>query len=365
MSRAVDVAAVLSGSATAPTPTVGGRRTDGLRMLYPGTVNGLVGDPEAGKTLVAAAFVADELAAGGSAYWIDLDWNGAYSTAARLLRFGVALEVLIDTSRFRLAIGEDEADVREIVEEVVSWRPTLTVLDSVGELVAMFGRSSNSADEYRAVNSLVMARCARAGTAVLVVDHHAKNGESRAFGAGGTVAKKSAIDGAYLGVKRVRTFVPGRGGVAEVRVLKDRHGALRAATSSDTTEPLVARFELREDGDGCEYRFAAPSEAVPEASSEKVERLVERLEALTVPPTTGTEAATILGGRKTDALAAFRAYVARRDGAGSGNRAEPAGNREPVQGREAVPEFPPLKGGTGNRRPGTQPHDDEQREATS
>src|SRR5690606_10139756 len=103
----IDAAALLDGDLQQPMPGVGSRRHgDGWQLLYENAVNVLVGDPEAGKSLLATAMVIDALYDGLNALWIDLDHNGAAATIARLRRFGLRDEILTDPARFRLAIPE-------------------------------------------------------------------------------------------------------------------------------------------------------------------------------------------------------------------------------------------------------------------
>lgn len=62
------------------------------------------------------------------------------------------------------------------------WRPAVAVVDSIGELLPLHGLNSNSADEFTVVHSNVLKPLAKAGTAVLAVDHLAKSADSRAHG---------------------------------------------------------------------------------------------------------------------------------------------------------------------------------------
>lgn len=71
----VDAALVLRAGYERPSPSRGAERADGLRLLYAAAVNGLVGDPETGKTLIATAMAAEGLARGESVLWIDVDHN--------------------------------------------------------------------------------------------------------------------------------------------------------------------------------------------------------------------------------------------------------------------------------------------------
>lgn len=273
--RYVDVASVLDGSLTSPATSVGGRRDDGTHLLYAGAVNGLVGPPESGKTIIATAMSADQLFAGGSVLWLDLDHNGPRSTVARFRQFGVGGDVLADLARFRLAIPEDADEVLGFVHDAAAWAPTMVVVDSIGELLPMFGANSNDADDFTHVNRQVMAALAGYGCAVLTLDHETKSAQANRYGATGTGAKKRTVDGAYLRVSCVTPFVPGYGGSASLTIVKDRHGHLRTAAPRGHSEPMAAMFELTAHESATSWAFRCPTPTIgTPAESDDVQRLL-------------------------------------------------------------------------------------------
>lgn len=326
----VNVAAVLSGEFKAPQTTVGGRRSDQIPLLYAGAVNVLLGDPEAGKTLVAGGMAADELFMGGRVLWLDLDHNGALSLINRLMGFGVSKKVLSDRESFRLAVPDDANELVAIVADA-SWVPTLTIVDSLGELLPMFGANSNDADDYTRVHRTVLTKFANTGAAVLAIDHQAKNESSRSFGATGSAAKKRAIDGALFRVTNVRPFAPGAGGEAHLAVLKDRHGFLRALGAG--REPVVATFTLDPVAGGNNYRFGVPTApAAPVAD-------IDVLKSMSPPPTSVKDVRERNGWGTERASTALRIY---RDVTSN------ASNDTVTPGVQYVTPLPPLKGVTGN-----------------
>lgn len=220
-----------------------GKRADGEHLLYPRAVNMLFGQPESGKTLVASAIAAQVLNMGGSVTWLDLDYNGAQATAQRLADFGVDPDVLTDLRAFRFAQPWHPDRFDEIVDDSPTWHTTLVIVDSVGELMALYEGDPNSDRDYTRIHRDTLAILATTST-VLAIDHEAKSTESRAYGASGTVAKKRAVDGALLRVTRTRPFAPGHGGTAKLSIVKDRHGALRAISAAGEQEPAVAVFTL-------------------------------------------------------------------------------------------------------------------------
>jgi len=223
----VDVAALLAGDLAVPEPDTGSRRTDGLPLLYSGKVNALYGDPEAGKTLIAMCMAADILADGGSALFIDIDHNGAAITLSRLLSLGVDPGVLGDRARFRLAEPEDMDSYLRVMAQGIGWRPALVMIDSVGELMPMFGLNSNSSDDYAILNRRAIQPFAQDGTAVLVVDHYPKDPGNRR-GPGGTMRKTAALSGVGYEVQNQSPFDRAHGGRAALFIAKDRPGGIRA-----------------------------------------------------------------------------------------------------------------------------------------
>lgn len=296
----IDVQAYLDGTLEAPQTSAGGCRSDGVRLLYSGAVNVLLGDPESGKTLCAAAMAADEMFAGGRVLWVDLDHNGAAATIARFRAYGVPADTLTDPARFRLSIPEDSEELLAIVTDAADWSPSMAVVDSLGELLPMFGANSNDADDYTRVNRITLAALARLGTAVLVIDHLAKNSQSREYGGTGTAAKKRSVDGAMLRVTAFEPFTPGIGGAASLTVVKDRHGHLRANAGSGR-EPQVSVFSLKSSG-AMTWHFRVPSAPATNLTD------AELVAQLDPPPTSGSDVARRMQWRKQRALDAFRAW---------------------------------------------------------
>lgn len=245
-----DVAALLDyGVLVAPAPTICTRQ-DGVALFYEGQVNLIFGEPESGKTWLAHCAAVETMIKGGSVLIIDLDHNGPTATVSRLMALGAPASLLRNPYRFRYTEPDDQTQLLQIIVDAGQWQPTVAVVDSMGELMPLFGANSNSADDFTRVHSAVLKPLAKAGSAVLVVDHLAKNPVSNALGSTGTAAKKRAIGGISLRVTIVDAFTPGKGGKAHVTINKDRMGGLRAKSPSGDKEPLAATFTLSEtDGE--------------------------------------------------------------------------------------------------------------------
>jgi hypothetical protein len=256
----LDVRAYLTGDAPEPPTPTFGERTDGKYLFLAGAVSSLVGEPESGKTWVALHIVAETLLRGGSALVIDVDHNGMPAIIGRLRAFGVPIETLVDPYLFRLAEPDDPAAFASIVKNAEILRPDIVTVDSVGEILPMYGANSNDADDYTRVHRVTFGALAKTGAAVIIIDHVGKGIDSRAFGASGSSAKKRAIDGIILRVTVMDAFTPGRGGKAALNILKDRHGAVRAVSPEGDREPLAAVFQMTAyPGDALDAKLWAPN----------------------------------------------------------------------------------------------------------
>ncbi|WP_237563563.1 AAA family ATPase [Arthrobacter sp. H-02-3] len=249
-----DVAGLLSGTLPKPPAPSCLFRSDGAAVFYSGQVNMLFGEPESGKTWVALAAVAESLSRGRSAAVVDLDHNGMASTVTRLLGLGAPIPALSDLATFRYKEPEDKADLMATVTDLRRWAPSVVVIDSIGELLPVLNLNSNSPDDFTIAHSHALKPLAHAGCCVIVIDHVAKNPETK--GPTGTAAKLRAVGGASLRVRIKDSFAPGRGGSCYLGIQKDRHGGLRAATPAGEKEPVAGVFELTGD---CSWTVWAPT----------------------------------------------------------------------------------------------------------
>lgn len=313
------------------------RRSDGVGLFYSGQVNLIFGDPESGKSWVALAAAAEALREGGTALVLDLDHNGPVATTYRLSLLGAPLAALGDLARFRYVEPEDSDHLEQVVADVIPWRPTVTVLDSVGELIPLFRLSSNSPDDFTLVHGRIMKPLAvKAGTALIAIDHLAKNSESRAHGATGTAAKRRAVGGVSVRATVSQPYVPGRGGATALTIHKDRHGGLRASCSSTDREPLAGTFSLAEDkSSSWELHAPTPGETPPRRVASQAD--VDAMAALDPPAKSVDDAQRRLRWRRSRAAETLRAYrsqatdvaeAARTAVPGSGH---PGGNPAPSE----------------------------------
>jgi hypothetical protein len=305
----VDICALLNGTVPEPPEPQLGRRTDGHCLFYAGQVNWVFGDPEAGKSWLCLACVVEALKAGRRVLVIDLDHNGAPATVHRLLALGAPPDALRNPDLFRYCEPDDRAELRQVVDDSMLWRPAVAIVDSIGELLPMYGSSSNSADEFTSVHSNVLKPLAKSGAAVLAVDHLAKNADSRAVGPGGTAAKRRAIGGVSIRVKVKQPFTPGHGGSATLVVNKDRHGGLRAHCPVGDREPVAGTFKLLAFNDGVlEWAIYPPADGERNNDESAPAEDVAAIGALDPPPSTVEDARARLRWQKQRAANALRAW---------------------------------------------------------
>jgi hypothetical protein len=277
-----DIGAILDGRTPEPLRPTILQRTDGHALFYPGQVNLLHGDPESGKTWVCLAAVAEQLAAGNRALMIDLDHNGVVAVVGHLLKLGVDETAL--RSRFRYIDPDDRVAFDRVVEDMADWQPSVVVVDSLGELIPLYGASSISPDDVTRVHRRTLKPLARSGAAVIAVDHLAKGEQARGrLDPGGTLAKSRVLGGASYRVNLAKPFAPGRGGACELVVAKDRHGGVRG--HCDPVPKPVAGVLILTDGENGSVSWQvvapAPKAAVVGAGApgSDLERIVEEIVA--------------------------------------------------------------------------------------
>lgn len=303
-----DLAALIAAGPILPPAPTFGMRNDGIGLFYEGHYNAVFGDPESGKTLLTQCVAADSLFLGKRVLSIDLDHNGAPATASRFQALGISADVIGNPDLFRYAEPESAADIARIIEDCKVWQPHLVIIDSIGELLPLYGASSNSPDDFTRVHSAAIKPLAMIGACVLGIDHLAKNSDSRNYGASGTAAKLRAVGGTSIRVVAVQKFTPGAGGRAELTIHKDRHGGLRAHSPAGDREPLAAKFVLTERDGALHWSFYAPDAGESAESSSAPLADIDAIAELDPPPTSVDDARKRLRWNQNRASTAMRAW---------------------------------------------------------
>ncbi len=220
----IDLGPYLDGTYQPPRPTLLSRQ-DGQPLVYPGRVHWLSGEPEAGKTWVAALACAQVLHNDGEVFYIDLE-DGPGGMTARLLDLGVPPEAV----RYRFHYVQPDAALgyarRALIAPVVD-ACDLLVIDACTESLAQQGLSSKDDTDIATWLELLPRWASRLGPAVLVLDHVVKDAENRGRWATGSQHKLSGLDGVAYSLETVHPAGRGLTGRSRLFVSKDRHGQVR------------------------------------------------------------------------------------------------------------------------------------------
>ncbi len=223
-------------------------RTDGIGLIYEGRLNVLFGMAESGKTWLALLACIQEIRKGNNVVFYDFE-DYRDSARERMVAIGATDEELdrFFYARVEGPMGEDiwKHEVSKQIEELA---PTLVVIDSLDELMAIHGRNPDKSQDVREVRQQTVDRIKGLGPAVIVIDHVGHKDKSRQTG---SQAKVSQLDGASILVDMGDKNKFGRGsapGKAELRIRKDRPGHLRGSVLSSDLIGTV-HFEPGVDGE--------------------------------------------------------------------------------------------------------------------
>lgn len=351
-------------------------RSDGHGLIYPGRVHDLHGESESGKSWVAQAEAARLISAGQPVLYLDFESDPG-AVVRRLMLLGAGPAAIGGHLDYRRPEGRAPD---RYWSEIVAGVYVLAVVDGVTDALGTYGASIVDNDEVARFMRLVVRPLTRTGAAVVLIDHVAKSSEGRGRFAIGAQAKLSGLDGASYVVEPSTPLAEGLRGVLEIRVAKDRPGAVRSVSgpyrTSDRTQP-AARFVLdsREFPARVTYSLEAPDPGDaagtfrPTALMERVSLYVE-----SNPGGSGRDVRSGVPGKTTTVASALAVLVAEgwievaqgRGGAnvhtsvrpyrqvtdprsdkypGDDGTGEPLGPSEPVL--RAIDRFPVLEKGTG------------------
>lgn len=231
--RPVDLAAVIDGAGP-PEPALLARQ-DGQCLLYAGKVHSLNAESESGKSWLAIAACAERIHAGEAVLYLDFE-DDAAGLVSRLRALGVPTDAIID--QFVYIRPDDQisaATTAQLEQTITDRRPTLAVIDGVTEAMAQNGWSIIDNDDAAKFLLALPRRVARHGPAVLMIDHVAKDKESRGRHAIGAAHKLAGLDGAAYTLEVTEPFGVGRSGTSRITCTKDRPGHIRGALPDGRT----------------------------------------------------------------------------------------------------------------------------------
>lgn len=244
-----DLTSALSGRGVPP-PGIG-RIEGGGALFYEGRINGMHGEPECGKSWIAWITVAQLLLAGRSACY--LDYEDTESGAVQRLRALSVPDELIISDRFAYVRPEEQIsrDTEQPFGELVGHGYAAVVIDSANESMVLEGLDPNDNKESGLWMRRVIRPFMEAGAAVILIDHVAKNKETRGSWAIGAQQKRAMIRGASYAVENLKAFGRGQEGQAKITLAKDTPGAIRERLAGRTTvaelsiisDPVTGRIE--------------------------------------------------------------------------------------------------------------------------
>jgi hypothetical protein len=198
-------------------PTLGG-------LAYPGRRHVFSGEPEALKSWLTLVLSAEEMRAGRSVVYIDLEM-GPRDTLARLRNLQLRDA---DISAHFIYLNPHEPlkpALGDVETLLIQRRPSLVVIDAFAGALALHGLDGlKSADVERFYRDVVDPLRAH-GAAVVILDHLPKAIEGRGKWAIGSERKIGACD-VHLGLEMLQPFGRGRTGRAKIVTHKDRPGYL-------------------------------------------------------------------------------------------------------------------------------------------
>ena len=237
----VDLSAVLAGGQPDERPTLL-ERSDGVALIYRKRLHSLVGEPESTKGWLALAAAAERVRAGGPVVYIDFE-DSAANIAARLLALQLEPELI---GKWFHYVRPDEPVSEDALETLLALESALVILDGVTEALALEGLDLASNQDVAEFFKRCARPFARAGAAVVLVDHVVKDKESRGRYAIGAQHKLAGVDVAYS-VELLEPFGRGRAGKARLVVKKDRPGHIRGHADEHGTA-AVAHLDSAADG---------------------------------------------------------------------------------------------------------------------
>ncbi|MGI5512756.1 AAA family ATPase [Streptomyces sp. CA-106131] len=222
---AVDLAAILDGRYEAPKPTVG-RRDDGIGLFYPGRMNSISSESEAGKTWFALIACLQEINNDNDVLYLDFE-DDAAGVVGRLLALGAHPDDVL--ARFHYVRPENKPGPVDLVDlaAVLDHRPTLAVVDGVTEAMSMYGLELKDNTDVARFGRELLRPIADKGAAVVTLDHVVKSAENRGRYSIGGVHKLNGLNGVAYTLDNIRPFGVGVTGRTRIYIAKDRPAQLR------------------------------------------------------------------------------------------------------------------------------------------
>lgn len=280
------------------------RRTDGSGLFYPGEVNGVHGASGSGKTWFALHGCAQEVRAGRHVVYVDHEGNPR-GMVRRLLSLGLTADEISRGFHYVQPETAFHEGGEVLITLVRDWQPTLVVIDSTGEGLALHGANPNADEEVARWFQQVPRRLAALGPAIGLIDHGAKASGAELWPIG-SQRKRAAISGAQYYVEAMTEFSREKAGALRAICAKDRGGYY-------TVGQTIAILHVTPEDDGrLRVSLTAPNpedrRPPPEARAESAQRaLMARIVELLAEgrELSGNAIETAVGGNRAAARAAL------------------------------------------------------------
>lgn len=222
----VDVTAVLNGEHRQVVPELG-RRSDGIRILYPGKEHAIASEPECGKTWWVMLQVKSVLEEGGCVVYIDFE-DDEGTIVGRLMSLGID-HGLLKPDRFRY-VRPDVRPPAGVVARLCTFGDDfaqLVILDGMTEGLGLMNLSALEQEAIVEWRKTFVKPAMRLGAATLTTDHVVKAADNRGRYAIGAQHKLAGLNGVMFTMTAYKPFGQGLDGISTVWITKDRNGGLR------------------------------------------------------------------------------------------------------------------------------------------
>lgn len=270
-------------------------RTDGNRLFYKGKINALLGESESGKTWVALLAVKQALEIEQKVIYLDFEDSGK-GILSRLRSLGVP-DARFNTFTYANPDQNLTLDERiDLVDALQEIQPELIIVDGVNAAMTLLNLELTSNRDATFFSQQLLKPLALSGACVITIDHVPKSKDNRGNYAIGAQAKRADINGCAIAVEVVQPFGRGINGELNLKVTKDRPGAVRELDSKEAK--FVGRVFINSTAEGMvTLKVESPQTASGDRTrpTHLMEEVSKTLEAAMMPLSKNAVEKTIKG----------------------------------------------------------------------
>jgi len=221
-------------------------RNDGHCLFYRGKINALLGESESGKTWVALLAVKQALEIQQKVIYLDFEDSGK-GILSRLRSLGLENRHF---ANFTYANPDQNLTLNErmdLVDALTEIVPELIILDGVNAAMTLLALDLTSNRDATFFSQQLLKPLALSGACVITIDHVPKSKDNRGNYAIGAQAKRADINGCAIAVEVTLPFGKGMNGELNLKVTKDRPGAVREHSKE---AKFAGTVELRSTAEG-------------------------------------------------------------------------------------------------------------------